>query len=479
MHYYHDGRRKITMSQLKLLFILSVPVFLITHTLQAGMDKPCGKPHMVIFLADDLGWKDVGYHGSKIKTPHIDSIAKDGVRLEQFYVQPLCSPTRSSLMTGRYPIRYGLQVGVVWPLAQFGLPLAERTLPQGLKQAGYRTVILGKWHLGVHQTEYLPLQRGFDHHYGHYLGAIDYFGHSRMGGLDWHRNGKPVREEGYTTDLLADEAVKIIEEHNPAQPLFLYVPFNAVHTPLQAPQKYIDGYQYIKNVKRRKYAAMTTCMDDAIGRTLEALKKRGIADNTLVLFSSDNGGPGQGANNHPLRGRKGSLYEGGVRVPAAARWPGKLKAGSMVNEPLHIVDWYPMLLKLAGASLEQPLPLDGIDAWPTIAHGKPSPHQEILHDVHPGLNPGAIRQGDWKLIVKGTHSHEPKEKKAGTRIIELFNIAQDPSEKLNLAEKYPEKVKELTARLEYYEKRAIPPLGTSRPTRSKKVKAPKIWGYFE
>ncbi|UCD30351.1 MAG: arylsulfatase, partial [Planctomycetota bacterium] len=384
-----------------------------------------------------------------------------------------------SLMTGRYPIRQGLQVGVVWPSAQFGLPLEERTLSQALKKVGYRTIILGKWHLGEYKPEYLPLQRGFDYHYGHYLGAIDYYTHSRMGGLDWHRNGQPVREEGYTTNLLAAEAVKIITKHDPAQPLFLYVPFNAVHAPLQAPQQYIDRYKHIENKKRSIYAAMTTCMDDAIGRTLEALEKRGMAKDTLVFFASDNGGPNRnGANNDPLRDGKGSVYEGGIRVPAVARWPGHLKAGSVVNEPLHIVDLYPTLLKLAGASLKQRMPLDGLDAWPTIAQGSPSPHTEILHNVHPGLTRGAIRRGDWKLVIQreqaGTRIEGKKKKSAG--LIELFDITKDPGETTNLADNYPVKVKELMERLKFYEKQALPPKNKAKSRRRGNFKAPKVWG---
>ena len=202
--------------------------------LQATPTPPTDRPHIVIIVADDLGWKDVGYHGSEIKTPHLDRLARAGVKLEQFYVQPVCSPTRSSLMTGRYPIRQGLQVGVILPWASYGLPLAERTLPQALKEVGYRTVMTGKWHLGLHERAYLPNQRGFDHHYGHYLGAIDYFTHERMGGLDWHRNGRTVREKGYTTNLISQEAVRCINDHDPRQPMLLYVPFNAPHGPPQS-----------------------------------------------------------------------------------------------------------------------------------------------------------------------------------------------------------------------------------------------------
>jgi arylsulfatase A-like enzyme len=300
----------------------------ITYPAHAWAAQAAPKPHIVFFLADDLGWKDVGYHGSEIKTPNLDRLSAAGVRLEQFYVQPVCSPTRAALLTGRYPMRYGLQVGVVRPWAQYGLPLAERTLAEALRSAGYRTAIAGKWHLGHFQPAYLPTRRGFDHQYGHYNGALDYWTHVRDGGLDWHRDDKALREEGYTTQLLAKEAVRLITAHDEAKPLFLYLPFNAPHAPLQAPEEYLDRCKEIKNKQRRTYAAMVSCLDDAIGTVTAALQKKGMAKNTLLIFSSDNGGPiKQGATNGPLRAGKGTLYEGGVRVAAWAAWPGKLKAG--------------------------------------------------------------------------------------------------------------------------------------------------------
>ena len=231
------------------------------------------RPHVVFLLADDLGWKDVGYHASEIKTPNLDRISVAGARLEQFYVMPVCSPTRCCLMTGRYPMRTGLQSGVVRPWAQYGLPLDERTLAQALKEAGYVTAITGKWHLGHFEPEYLPTRRGFDHQYGHYNGAIDYFDHTREGGLDWHRDDKVLREEGYSTNLIGAEAVRLIKGHDPKTPLFLYVPFNAPHTPLQAPEEYLKKYADIKDMQRRKYAAMVTCLDDAVGRIEAALKE--------------------------------------------------------------------------------------------------------------------------------------------------------------------------------------------------------------
>ena len=197
------------------------------------------KPNIIFILADDLGWADVGWHGSDIRTPHLDKLAERGAKLEQFYVLPVCSPTRAALMTGRYPIRHGLQVGVVRPWAQYGLPLDERTLPQALKEAGYSTHISGKWHLGHFQPEYLPTRRGFDTQYGHYNGAIDYFTHDRDGGHDWHRNDQESQDKGYATSLLGDEAVRVIEQAQAGKPFFLYLPFNAPHTPLQAPDEYV------------------------------------------------------------------------------------------------------------------------------------------------------------------------------------------------------------------------------------------------
>src|SRR4051794_4335615 len=204
------------------------------------------RPDVVFLLADDLGYSDVGFHGSEIKTPHLDKLAAGGARLEAFYVQPVCSPTRAALMTGRYPIRHGLQVGVVRPWAQYGLPLNERTLPAALKEAGYETALVGKWHLGHFQPDYLPTRRGFDHQYGHYNGAIDYFTHVRDGGFDWHKDDNACRDEGYSTHLIATEACRIVAGHDLRVPLFLYVPFNAVHAPHEVPAKYKEPYSKLK-----------------------------------------------------------------------------------------------------------------------------------------------------------------------------------------------------------------------------------------
>jgi len=249
------------------------------------------KPHIVHILADDLGWKDVGFNGcTDIRTPNLDGLAVGGARFTQFYVQPMCTPTRAALMTGRYPFRYGLQTAVIPSVSTYGLDTSEWLLPQCLKEAGYRTAIIGKWHLGHADRKYWPKQRGFDSHYGAMIGELDYFTHSEHGVLDWFREDEPVKEEGYTTTLLGKEAARIIEEHDTATPLYLYLAFNAPHTPYQAPKEYTDRYSDISEPTRRIYAGMVTCLDDEIGRVLAALERKKMRDNTLILFHSDNGG---------------------------------------------------------------------------------------------------------------------------------------------------------------------------------------------
>ncbi len=476
-------RRGLLLALLALPGLASIPA-------RAAAETPA-KPHIVFILSDDQGFADVGYRGSEIRTPHLDQLAGSGVKLEQFYVQPVCTPTRAALMSGQYPMRLGLQLGVIKPGSPHGLPLTVRTLPQALAEAGYYTAMTGKWHLGSGQLEQLPTNRGFDHQHGYYLGAGDYFTQERDGGLDWHRNDRALREKGYQTDLIAAEAVRIIEGHPAEMPLFLYVAFGAPHTPLQAPEAYIQKYSHIKDERRRVYAAMVTAMDDGIGRIVDALDRKGIRERTLLVFSSDNGGNLPAARNTPLRDQKGSVYEGGVRVPAFANWPGTLPAGSVVRQPLHMVDWHATLLKLAGARPAPAAPLDGRDVWPALL-GKPGAiHDDILINAAPAT--GALRRGDWKLVINGqlrfkaeapgpdfswekllVASGLPAED-AKRQQLELFNLAEDPGEARNLAAEHPEIVRDLLARYESYAQMAAPLLdGTPVST-----KVPTVWGEFE
>lgn len=452
-----------------LLFGSIVAIFNVAATAEQHVTRP----HIIFMMADDLGWGDVGYHGSNIETPNIDRLAERGTQLDQFYVQPVCSPTRASLMTGRYPMRYGLQCGVVRPWAEHGLPLEEQTLPAALRGAGYVTAICGKWHLGHVSREYLPTRRGFSHQYGHYNGALDYLTHDRDGGHDWHRNDKALYEEGYTTDLIGREAVQVIATHDKREPLFLYVPFNAPHTPLQAPDETIAKYASMKNQSRRTYAAMVDRMDRAVGTIVSALKQHDFsAERTLIFFCSDNGGIPKLGSNRELRDGKGTLYEGGVRVPAIAVWDGTLTPGKHVNEPLHIVDIYATVLGLAGAEVAQARPLDGRDAWSTIAEGKPSPHEFILHNVTPFH--GAIRVGDWKLVHNGQVSANATSA-AENEIWELFNIREDVSETTNLREQEPDTFRRLQQQLARLSEEAtaanIPP--NQAPAG---FQVPKVWG---
>jgi arylsulfatase A-like enzyme len=432
---------------------------LASFSASAADEKP-QKPNIVVIISDDQGWKDVGFHGSDIKTPNIDALAAGGARLEQFYAQPMCSPTRAALMTGRYPFRYGLQVAI--PSAHgYGLALDERILPQALKAAGYETDLIGKWHLGHADRKYWPLQRGFDHHYGPLLGEIDYFTHEQHGVLDWFRDGRPVHESGYSTTLLGDAAVKLIEGHDPKVPLFLDLAFNAPHAPFQAPKADVDRYSAIADPARRTYAAQVTALDEQVGRVVKALDAKGIRDNTLILFQSDNGGTRDPMfsgevdtstlkslppDNGPYREGKGTVYEGGTRVVALANWPGRIKPGTVVTEMIHEVDLFPTLLGLAGGDATQGKPIDGLDVWGTISDGKPSPRTEMVYDLQPFR--AGLRQGDWKLIWQTPLP----------QTVELYNLAADPSEKNNVADANPDKVVALQKRANALAAEMVKPL---------------------
>jgi arylsulfatase A-like enzyme len=419
------------------------------------------KPNIIHIVADDLGWKDVGFNGcTDIKTPNLDALAAGGAKFTQFYVQSMCTPTRAALMTGRYPFRYGLQTIVIPGPAGYGLDTSEFLLPQCLKDAGYTTGIIGKWHLGHADIKYWPKQRGFDYQYGAMIGEVDYYTHQDAGVLDWFRNNKPVDEAGYTTQLLGNDAVKYINGQSAEKPFYLYLTFNAPHTPYQAPADYVDRYKNIEDPTRRTYAAMVTCLDDEIGRVVATLDKKGLRDNTLIVFHSDNGGTrnamfaGQMADlsktkipcdNGAFREGKGTLFEGGCRVAACANWPGHIKPQT-VDGIIHAVDIYPTFAALAGASTAKCKPLDGLNVWSTIAEGKPSPRTEVIYNVEPFR--AAIRQGDWKIIWRTLIPTS----------VDLYNLAEDPYEKNNVAAAHPDKVAALQARIESLGKEATKPL---------------------
>ncbi len=419
------------------------------------------RPNIVFFLVDDLGSADCGFNGGKdIRTPQIDALAAGGTILEAHYVQPVCSPTRSALMTGRYPTRTGVYT-VVRPGAKWGLPLGERTLATALRDAGYTTAITGKWHLGEFESAYRPTARGFDHQYGHYFGALDYFTHVRDGKQDWYRDDVARDEDGYSTHLISKEACRLIEAQEHDKPLFLYVPFNGVHSPMQVPDSYLEPYASLEGA-RRQLAGMLAAVDEGIGQIVAALGKTGRRENTLIVFSSDNGGPRPGTNT-PLRDFKGSIYEGGVRAAAFVNWPGKIPAGQRLSEPMHIIDWYPTFVKLAGGTLEGSEPLDGRDVWPMLTEKAPSPHEFILSAQSP--DKAALRVGNWKLIVqpagaaakdKGKRKNKDKSSRE-VDPVSLYDLAADPGETTNLADREPDRVAALRDKLDDLLRNAAPP----------------------
>lgn len=427
------------------------------------------QPNIVVILADDLGNSDLGYRGSKIKSPNIDALAKGGVRLEGYYGQPLCTQARAALMTGRYPMRHGLQTLVIFPSHKYGLPTDEKTLPQALKEVGYSTYMVGKWHLGHADKKFWPQNRGFDHFYGNVVGEVDYFTKDRGGVIDWQRNGTFLKEKGYYTTQIGDEAVSLIEKHNKAKPMFLYMASLAPHAPYQAPQEDIDAYKDIfPDEEHRKYAAMITGLDTQVGRIVAALEKQGMRENTLIFFTTDNGGATSAlfatgarspeereasgglalgskppASNSPFAGGKGGLHEGGVRLPAIVNWPAKLKP-AVINEPLHHVDIMPTLLGLAGGKGSADHPFDGKDSTATISHGQPTPHDDILINVE--VFRGAIRKGNWKFIKVAILPGKT----------ELYDLTKDAGEQENVADQHPDIVKDLEARLLAYAKQQKP-----------------------
>jgi len=417
-------------------------------------DKPLrrarGKPNIVLIVADDLGWNNVGYHGGAARTPNIDRLAREGVELDRFHSAPLCSPTRAGLMTGRHPLRFGIGCSVITPWRKHGIPAEERILPEVLARAGYRRRgCVGKWHLGHSHVRYHPLSRGFTHFYGCYNGALDYFTRRREGQTDWHRGHRPARETGYTTHLISKEAAAFVRSSPADEPFFLYVPYTAPHSPLQAPEKYLAMYGELPE-KPRAYAAMVTAMDEGIGGILSALDAKGVADDTFVLFFSDNGA-GIGGDNKPLRGGKASVFEGGVRVPAVARWPnGGVRGGGKVACPMGFIDVLPTLMRIAGVADHGGRPLDGVDVLDAMARKSAGPERPWYSYVGYGTKDQlAVTEGEWKLIYVGPRILKTPDPRTGGAV-HLFRIREDPNETTDLADKHPEVVRRLLAKVKTY-----------------------------
>ncbi|XP_072941442.1 arylsulfatase I isoform X2 [Epargyreus clarus] len=501
------------------------------------------RPNIVLIIADDLGWNDVSFHGSgQIPTPNIDALAFSGIMLQNYYVTPICTPSRASLMTGKYAIHTGMQHTVLYGAEPRGLPLTEKLLPQYLKELGYRTHLVGKWHLGSYKREYLALNRGFDTHLGFWTGKIDMYDHTTQEKGSWgfdFRRGYQVAHDlfgVYATDIYTDESIKIIKSHNKSSPLFLTVAHSAVHSgnpyePLRAPDALVANFSAINNRQRQKYAAVLTKLDESVGKVVETLQNEGMLQNTIILFSTDNGGPAAGfndnaASNFPLRGVKNTLWEGGVRGVGVLWSPLLTQKARVATQRVHIVDWLPTLLSAAGFNLGTLHDLDGIDQWEALSEDLKSNRTTLVHNIDDIFGSASITMDEWK-VHKGTNyngawdfwygpsgrdaaydaaapgraragraaralglmpaddtvaqlreaatvqcgNHEP----AACRPLLapcLYNIEDDPCETRNLADKEPEVLRRMLDELERINRTVVPPSNKELDPRGD----PKYWG---
>ncbi|MEZ6143741.1 MAG: sulfatase [Zavarzinella sp.] len=429
-------------------------VFAFHTLLMLGTAQGQVRPNIVLIVGDDMGYADVGFQGCKdIPTPHIDALAKTGVAFTSGYVTgPYCSPTRAGLLSGRYQTRFGHEFNPAGKGPKQGLPVAEKTVADRLKSAGYRTGMVGKWHLG-NSPEHHPQKRGFDDFYGFLGGAHDYF--RPMGIL---RGTEPAGDNTYLTDAIARESVAFIKA-NQTKPFFLYVTFNAVHTPMQADDPRLNKFASIADKNRRTYAAMMSAMDDAVGSISKTLTDLKLSENTLVMFISDNGGPTMkgvtvnASNNAPLRGSKRTTLEGGIRVPFILNWPGKLSPAKD-DRPVIQLDLHATSLAIAGITPKEDWKLEGVNLLPYLLEKDKAteiPHEALYWRFGKQM---AIRRGDWKLVRYDLAA----EGKSGLSAAKLYHLKQDIGETIDLASKESDKVKELQSAWDTWNKSNIAPL---------------------
>ncbi|XP_046346776.2 arylsulfatase B-like isoform X2 [Haliotis rufescens] len=441
----------------------------------------CGatdRPNIVFIVADDLGWNDVGFRNPNMKTPNIDKLATEGIIFENAYVQPYCSPSRTAFMSGMFPFKVGMQHKVLSNVQPACVPLNYTFLPQELKKLGYATHMVGKWHLGFCKWECTPTYRGFDTFFGYYAAEEDYFNHSKGAYLDYRDNELPAwnYKGEYSAYTFAQKAVDIIHQHDVSQPLFMYLPYQNVHAPIEVPEKYYNMYPHVINRGRRTFSGMVSALDEAVGNVTKALKEKGLFENTLILFTTDNGGPLENdANNWPLRGGKHTIWEGGTRGTSFMYGTGLKKTKTTYNGMMHAVDWNPTLVSAAGGTPETTI--DGITHWESIRNGLPSSRTEFIYnldDFEPATEGHAgIRVGDYKLILGYPGGpdgwYKPKNSTPGDIYdniiyykgdspVRLYNIREDPTEHNDLAAQMPDIVDKLRARIDDYRKQMVPAL---------------------
>jgi arylsulfatase A-like enzyme len=489
---------------LKTYFARAALAVIATSILASAQVAASERPNIVVIVADDLGWADVGYHGGNIDTPSLDRLAEQGVQLNRFYTTPICSPTRAALMTGRDPIRLGVAYGVIMPWDNIGVNPAEHFMPESFGAAGYQTAMVGKWHLGHAQMTYHPNERGFEHFYGHLHTEVGFYPpFANVGGKDFQVNGVTADDEGYETYLLADEVSRYIRERDAQKPFFVYMPFIAPHTPLDAPAELQEKYKDIdtdlpparsnqtdstrriskmlmRESARPMYAAVVDGMDQAIGQVLDTLDEEGLSDNTIVLFFSDNGGAAYsygGADNAPLRGGKGETFEGGIRVVSLMRWPEKLQGGQIFDQVMTVMDVFPTLADAAGVDPLNTFEFDGSSLWPSISEGATHSREDMIMFASEIPIYGSFKltafDDTWKLV------QEMEQDQLSTTVTNyLFKITDDPNEYNNLADEHPEIVVSMSHAISEW--RALHPVSGTRSVLIPPPgwRAPKDWASY-
>ena len=477
-------------------------ILLVLSAIAIGLIADEKRPNVIIFLVDDLGWNDISLKGAPIETPAIDSLFIEGVSMDRFYATPICSPTRAALMTGRDPLRLGISYSVVMPWMNNGVHPDEHFMPESFKAAGYQTAMVGKWHLGHSQEIFHPNSRGFDNFYGHMHTEVGYFPpFANQGGVDFQRNGETIKDEGYETFLLANEATRWIKDRDISKPFFLYMPFIAPHSPLEAPDNLVAKYSDLEDTReltrsesidrtrrlngfsssaRPMYAAVVDGLDQAIAQVLNTLKSEGIDEETIILFSSDNGGAayaGGGADNFPLRGGKGDTYEGGIRVIAAMRWKGQLDPSRSFSSIMTVMDVFPTLAGAANIPMLNSKEIWGRDMWPAIKESKKiSLSKEVFFASETpiyGEFHTTVFNDKWKLVqVISSSLMEINVKN------QLFNINDDPNEYTDLSSKYPKLVKVMAEKIRKW--RALHPISGIRAQLVPPPgwRAPKDWASY-
>lgn len=459
--------------------MLPLCVLAVMVSIPSTVAKP---PHIVFIVADDFGWNDVGFNNPDMITPNIDRLAEGGIILNQSYVQPVCTPSRNSFMSGFYPFRSGLQHGVILPQQATCAPLNRQYLPQELKKLGYATHAVGKWHLGFCNLNCTPTYRGFDSFFGYYNGQEDYYSREVLNGYDFRENNTLCTKQNgtYSTYVYQARVREIISSHDLDTPLFLYFPIQSVHVPLQAPKEYTDMYPNLKTEGRRTFSGMVTAMDDVIGNLTAFLIGRGMYNDTLFIFTADNGGWTQFyGNNYPLRGGKVTVWEGGTRAAAFVHGWGLKNKGVRYNGMMHAVDWFPTVITAAGGEVKNK-DIDGVSMWEAITSMGPSPRTGFVYNLD-DMNPpfeghAAIREGDYKLIkgFPGLYSgwyppdqeyNADEDQLAMARELEapnlittrLYNIKDDPTEHNDIVEQFPDIVQKLEQKMADYMKQYVPP----------------------